>query len=110
MIDDNSMATIGLADPDCCDSMAFDEASLQTVSVAASQNSPLSARKHYTFTATSAIKANKTAGSASGGNVDESVVYLRQQLDEERKKHKEMKKMFEDTIQTMEEQSKALPK
>ena len=70
-----------------------DEASLQTVSMA-SQSSPKmidSARKNINF-------SNNQGGVAT----DETTGYLKHQLDEERKKHREMKKMFEDTIQNME--------
>ena len=40
---------------------------------------------------------------------DEVVVQLRQQLGEERRKHEDMKRMFENTIENMEQQNRSIP-
>lgn len=87
VIDDASMVTIGLVNEEM---MFHDDSSLQTVSMA-SQSSPK--------IIDSAMKNNFSSNTNQGGAPsDETVGYLRKQLDEERKKHREMKKMFEDTI------------
>ena len=37
---------------------------------------------------------------------DEVIIQLRKQLDDERKRHREMKEIFDETMQNMEEQNK----
>ena len=74
--------------------------------------SPKRHRLTYTKGASSPLNISHTAADLVAETAfhfeetmrDEEVLQLRQQLDEERKKHREMKEMFDETLHKMEQQ------